>query len=56
MKEWHGAAAVCIDENNKVLMVKGQNSNAWTVPSGGIEEYETPKECCVREVDGRDRV
>lgn len=50
MKEWFGSAAVCINENNEILMVKGYNSDEWAIPSGGIEEGETPEECCVREV------
>jgi 8-oxo-dGTP diphosphatase len=50
MKEWFGSAAVCINENNEILMVKGYNASAWAIPSGGIEEGETPEECCVREV------
>lgn len=31
-------------------MVRGKDSNAWAVPSGGIETGETPESCCVREV------
>ncbi|MCM3005132.1 NUDIX hydrolase [Priestia koreensis] len=50
MKEWFGSAAVCINEKNEILMVKGYNSDMWAIPSGGIEEGETPEECCVREV------
>ena len=50
MNTWSGAAAVCINENNEVLMVKSYGSEAWAVPSGGIEPGETAVECCVREV------
>ncbi|MDZ5712750.1 NUDIX hydrolase [Jeotgalibacillus haloalkalitolerans] len=50
MKKWSGAAAVCLNENNEVLMVKSFGSDAWAVPSGGMEEGETPEECCAREV------
>ncbi|TFE00564.1 NUDIX hydrolase [Jeotgalibacillus salarius] len=50
MRKWYGTAAVCLNENNEVLMVKSHDSDAWAVPSGGIEEGETPEECCVREV------
>lgn len=31
-------------------MVKGINSETWAIPSGGIEEGETPEECFMREV------
>lgn len=50
MKEWFGSAAVCINENNQILMVKSYHSTAWAIPSGGIEKGETPEECCIREV------
>ncbi|WP_026905709.1 NUDIX hydrolase [Paucisalibacillus globulus] len=50
MKEWHGAAGICINGNNEVLMVKANNSNAWAIPSGGIEKGESPEECCMREL------
>ena len=50
MKEWHGAAGICINEDNAVLMVRGKESNAWAIPSGGIEEGETPEACCIREL------
>ena len=49
MKEWQGAAGICMNENNEVLMVRAKNSRAWAVPSGGIEKGETPEDCCVRE-------
>ncbi|MCG7345491.1 NUDIX hydrolase [Sporosarcina sp. ACRSL] len=49
MKSWSGSAGVCINEKNEILMVKGFESEGWAVPSGGIEEGESPKECCVRE-------
>jgi 8-oxo-dGTP diphosphatase len=50
MKEWYGAAGICMNENNEVLMVKAKSSNAWAIPSGGIEKGESPEECCVREL------
>ena len=50
MKEWFGSAAICINENKEVLMVKASNSESWAIPSGGIEQGETPEECCIREV------
>jgi 8-oxo-dGTP pyrophosphatase MutT (NUDIX family) len=50
MKEWFGSAAICINEKKEVLMVKGSNSETWAIPSGGIEQGETPGECCIREV------
>ena len=31
-------------------MVKIINSETWAIPSGGIEQGETPEECCIWEV------
>ena len=50
MKSWSGSAGICINEQNEMLMVKGFDSGEWAVPSGGIEEGESPEECCIREV------
>jgi ADP-ribose pyrophosphatase YjhB (NUDIX family) len=49
MKQWFGCAAICINEK-KVLMVRGDETEGWSVPSGGIEKGETPEACCIREV------
>ncbi|RAV20448.1 DNA mismatch repair protein MutT [Paenibacillus contaminans] len=51
--KWEGAAAVCINEQRKVLMVlqgKPEETKSWSVPSGGMEEGETIEQCCAREV------
>ncbi|QTC43861.1 NUDIX hydrolase [Bacillus sp. V3] len=50
MKRWVGSAAICINERNEVLMVRGNDSDRWAVPSGGIEIGETSEDCCIREV------
>jgi 8-oxo-dGTP diphosphatase len=50
MREWHGAAAICINEKGEVLVVRGVGTEIWSVPSGGIEEGESPEESCIREV------
>jgi len=50
MKSWAGSAGICINEQMEVLMVKCFDSEQWAIPSGGIEEGETPEECCIREV------
>ncbi|WP_456271374.1 NUDIX hydrolase [Bacillus sp. AK031] len=50
MREWNGAAAICLNEQKEVLVVRGAGTNIWSVPTGGIEQGETPEECCVREV------
>ncbi|GKV56223.1 DNA mismatch repair protein MutT [Sporosarcina sp. NCCP-2222] len=50
MDRWIGSAGICINEHMEILMVKSFESEGWAVPSGGIEEGESPEECCVREV------
>ena len=54
MFDWKGAAGVCINEDNQLLMVlqafPGEEPK-WSVPSGGLEGNETFEECCVREFE-----
>ncbi|NGP46472.1 NUDIX hydrolase [Bacillaceae bacterium SIJ1] len=50
MKTWVGCAAICVNDQQDILMVKSYDTNAWALPSGGLEAGETPEECCVREV------
>ncbi|SDO51326.1 NUDIX hydrolase [Halobacillus aidingensis] len=52
MDKWLGAAAVCINEQNELLMVlqgKPEEKKTWTVPSGGVLEEESLEQCCMRE-------
>ncbi|MGI2328743.1 NUDIX hydrolase [Planococcus sp. YIM B11945] len=52
MSNWKGAAGVCINEKNEVLLVlqgpPGEDKK-WGVPSGGLEAGETLQESCERE-------
>lgn len=52
MSNWKGAAGVCINEKNEVLLVlqgvPGEEKK-WTVPAGGVEGNETVEQCCTRE-------
>lgn len=50
MRKWVGAAGCCINDDCKLLMVKGNDDDIWSVPSGGQELNESLEECCVREV------
>jgi aminoglycoside 6'-N-acetyltransferase len=48
---WKGAAAVCINAEEKLLMVlqgKPEEEKRWSVPSGGMEEGEKFEQCCSR--------
>lgn len=54
MNNWIGAAAICINENNELLMVlqgKPDEIKKWSVPSGGLKSGETLIQCCRREVE-----
>ena len=44
-----GSRAVIIC-NGKILLSHETKSGWWLVPGGGMEENETPEECCIREV------
>jgi 8-oxo-dGTP diphosphatase len=54
MFEWKGAAGVCINKDNRLLMVlqaADDEEPKWSVPSGGLEGNETFEQCCVREYE-----
>ncbi|MGA9468045.1 MAG: NUDIX hydrolase [Exiguobacterium marinum] len=50
MKQWIGLAALCMNEEKEVLLVKNRDIQQWSLPSGGLEDGETPEQCCQREV------
>lgn len=53
MKKWVGAAGVCVNEKNELLMIKQgrpEEVKKWAIPSGGHEKNETIEQCCVREL------
>ncbi|WP_214702061.1 MULTISPECIES: NUDIX hydrolase [unclassified Exiguobacterium] len=50
MKQWRGSAALCINEEKEVLLVKNRDIQQWSLPSGGLEDGETLEQCCQREV------
>lgn len=45
-KIWSGAAAVIIAEN-RILMIEDKESMACSIPSGGIEEGESPEQAYI---------
>ncbi|SEI99257.1 ADP-ribose pyrophosphatase YjhB, NUDIX family [Bhargavaea ginsengi] len=50
---WQGAAAICLDEEGRLLMVlqgTPEEEKKWAVPSGGKESGETFESCCLREL------
>jgi len=46
---WNGAAGIVINED-RILMVRGKETGSWSIPSGEIENGESPQQACVREV------
>ncbi|MGM9987980.1 MAG: NUDIX hydrolase [Bacillaceae bacterium] len=54
MEKWYGAAAVCLNEFGKLLMVlqpgESKEHQVWSIPSGEREGNETFEQCCIREV------
>ncbi|MBZ5200909.1 NUDIX hydrolase [Planomicrobium chinense] len=52
MSDWKGAAGVCINEKNEVLLVlqgPPEEEKKWAVPAGGVEQGESLQECIERE-------
>lgn len=53
MIKWYGSAAVCVNNQGKLLMVKQgtpEEVKKWAVPSGGREAGESFEACCLREL------
>lgn len=52
MADWKGAAGICLNERNQVLLVlqgPPDDEKKWGLPSGPPEAGETLEESCVRE-------
>ncbi|MGO1060337.1 NUDIX hydrolase [Planococcus sp. FY231025] len=53
MSDWKGAAGVCVNEKNEVLLVlqniSVEDGDKWAVPAGGVEPGESLEESCKRE-------
>ncbi len=53
MKKWFGAAGICLNDKNEILMVKQgtpEEKKIWSIPSGEKEVDESFEACCVREI------
>lgn len=54
MANWKGAAGVCINERNEILLVlmkAPEEDSKWSVPASGLETGETLEQCCEREFE-----
>ncbi|WP_240616405.1 NUDIX hydrolase [Planococcus maitriensis] len=52
MANWKGAAGVCVNERNEILLVlmkAPEEDSKWSVPASGLEAGETLEQCCERE-------
>lgn len=52
MANWKGAAGVCLNDRQEVLLVlqgPPDEDKKWSVPAAGLEEGESLQECCKRE-------
>ena len=45
-----GSRAVIL-RDGKILLSHETVSGWWLIPGGGLEEDETPEECCIRETE-----
>ena len=45
-----GAGALFFDEHGRVLLVNPTYKAGWEIPGGVVEEFESPRRCCQREV------
>lgn len=43
------AKALILDDDKKFLLTK-ENNGKWELPGGGLDFYETPQNCLVREI------
>ncbi len=53
MVKWQDSAAICMNAENRLLMVlqgTKEEEKTWAVPSGGKEAMENFQSCCIREV------
>ena len=45
-----GAGALFFDEHGRVLLVHPTYKTSWEIPGGVVEQGESPRQCCQREV------
>ena len=45
-----GAGCLLLDEHGRVLLVKPNYKPVWEIPGGVVEQNESPKQCCQREL------
>lgn len=49
-KKRMGAGILIFNENDKLLILKPSYKDHWSIPGGVIDENESPRSACVREI------
>ena len=49
-KKRMGAGCLFFDEQGNILLVKPTYKPGWEIPGVYVEQYESPKQCCQREI------
>ena len=49
-KKRMAAGALFLDEKGRILVVRPTYKQNWEIPGGTIEEDESPRQACIREV------
>jgi 8-oxo-dGTP diphosphatase len=49
-KKRMAASALFLDEQGKILIVKPTYRPDWLLPGGIVEEHESPRQACIREI------
>jgi len=50
-KKRMGTGVLIFDEENKILIVKPTYKDNWSLPGGIVEQDESPRNACLREVE-----
>ena len=45
-----GAGCLFFDQHGNFMLVKPTYKLGWEIPGGGVEHNESPKQCCIREI------
>jgi len=49
-KKRMGAGVLVFNQENKLLIVKPSYKDHWSIPGGVVEQDESPKNACIREI------
>lgn len=49
-KKRMGAGTLILNENDEILIVKPSYKDHWSIAGGSVDENESPREACIREV------